>query len=289
MSYSNRIFLYGPVAALFVLAAGYSLYWWHAAARLDAQLQAANHTEILPGLTFAFAEKTVGGFPFRLDASLGGVTFALKGKSGETAWRSERLALHALTYSRAQYIFEAAGLQSIAYPGTNGLQVYYLTPGTARASALLRGGRVNRFDLDIARAKIQDATAKTPARDATTARVQFHIRRNADKLEYAARLDGLNMGAGYESKLGHTIQSLTANGTVSQAATLDTLLRGGNSFDGAFESWRVGAGAIVVDALSVTSDTAKDQTLTGLLTLDANHDLSGTLAAPSGGLTLALP
>ena len=76
MSYSNRIWFYGPVGLLLLIVVLYSVFWRVQADTLAAELDRANGGEIVPGLRFAFAEKAISGFPFRLDVVLSGVTFA---------------------------------------------------------------------------------------------------------------------------------------------------------------------------------------------------------------------
>src|SRR5712675_2452930 len=116
MSYSSRIYIYGPVGLLLLIIMLYSVFWRVQADTLSARLDRANGGEVIAGITFAFAGKTVGGYPFRLDAVLSGVTFSHQVAEGETAWRTEQLALHALSYNLDRYIFEVTGLQSFARP-----------------------------------------------------------------------------------------------------------------------------------------------------------------------------
>src|SRR3978361_573994 len=139
MSYSNRIFFYGPVGLLLLIVLLYGVFWRVQADTLSARLDRANGGEVIPGVVFAFAEKSVGGFPFRIDVVLSGVTFSHQAPEGETAWRTEKLALHRLSYGQSRYIFETSGLQSFAQPpaklGTVP-RVMYLTPALSQASAI---------------------------------------------------------------------------------------------------------------------------------------------------------
>lgn len=283
MSYSHRIFIYGPVAALLVVVAAYALFWQVSARRLNAALDAANHHPLIPGVTFAFADKSVAGFPFRLDVVLSGVTLSHQGPSGETAWRSEEVALHELVYGRDQMIFEAAGLQSFAFPCTDTPAcVFYVTPGTARASALLRNGRLARFDLDVVLPKGEDATPGAGARRNFSAqRVQFHFRRNGAKLDYVGEADGVHLGADYATPLGHDIQRLRISGTIDEAPALNSLLAGRAGLAAAAADWRAAGGHVSVEALDVRSETLEDAHFTGQLGLNATDMPVGTLTTPS--------
>ena len=285
LPYSHRIFMYGPIALLVVLAAGYSLYWRASAQELAAELDAANGHEIMPGIEFAFAEKSVGGYPFRLDAVLSGVTIAHKGAEGETAWRAEDIALHTLSYGSGHYLIEAAGLQSFAWPGDDGRpRVLYVTPGSARASAVLRGGKLVRFDLDVIKPAIQDAAPDAvPGRNATVGRAQFHLRaRSDDTLDVAVKFEGTRIGPGFSPALGRDLLLLNARGVLTRGQDLRALLAGEESLAASCEAWRMAGGSFDVTALSmkwggVTLDA------TGTFAFDAQHRPMGAVDGFANG------
>lgn len=246
--------MYGPVAALVLLAAAYSLYWQVSADTFAAELDKANGSEVMPGIVFAFAEKEIGGFPFRLDATLSGVTFAHRGTAGETAWRAEKLALHMLSYGSAHYVFEAAGLQSIAWPGEDATpQVLFVTPGTARASARVEEGKLARLDLDVIGAGAQDAAPSAPnGRNVSSRRVQLHLRSNGDRtIDVAIKIEGTRIGPGYAPALGRNVPLFSLQGKLSHGETLDDLRAAEDSFMGAIEKWRRAGGTLRADVLSV--------------------------------------
>ena len=150
---------------------------------LAAKLDSANGGEVIPGVVFAFAEKSISGYPFRIDVVLSGVTFANRGPDGETAWRTEKLARHTMSYRSNLLVFEAAGLQSIALPASTGrpAQVTYVTPAIARASAVLRDGKLARLDLDLWQAEGKDATpAADPKRTFSASPAQLHLLNRAN-------------------------------------------------------------------------------------------------------------
>src|SRR3954463_16049791 len=122
MSYSNRIFFYGPIGLLLLIVILYSVFWRVQADTLAARLDRANGGEVIPGVVFAFAEKSVGGYPFRLDAILSGVTFSHRAPDGETAWRTEQLAVPPPPKNQTLFICEGPGRQFSAPPP--------LAPGT---------------------------------------------------------------------------------------------------------------------------------------------------------------
>ena len=203
MSYSHRIFIYGPVGLLLLIVLLYWVFGRVTADTLSAELDRANGGEVIPGIDFAFADKTVGGFPFRLDVVLSGVTLAHRGPDGETAWRTERLALHMQSYDAGHFIFEADGLQSFAWPRDAGQppRVLYITPAIARASAILQHGELTRFDIDYLGLQLKEATLGVSGdRSFTATRAQLHLLGQPDKsIAVALKVDDAKIGAGFRA------------------------------------------------------------------------------------------
>ncbi|HEX3483585.1 MAG TPA: DUF2125 domain-containing protein [Micropepsaceae bacterium] len=299
MSYSSRIFFYGPVGLLLLVVVLYSVFWRVQADTLAVRLDRANGGEVIPGVVFAFAEKSVGGFPFRIDAVLSGVTFSHQAPEGETAWRVEKLALHRLSYGQNRYIFEASGLQSFAQPpvkpGT-GPRVLYVTPGLTQASAILVGDRLTRFDLDLIEPQAKDATpGANPTRTLMAARAQLHLLARPDNsIDIAIEIDNARIGAGYAAGGAETVLPLIdARAKLDKADVLDSLRAGTQSVADAVADWRGQMGTIAVSKLTLTWPDAHAE-LNGQLTLDEQGLLAGTLTsngakdgkAPAG-LTLA--
>jgi hypothetical protein len=280
MSYSHRIFVYGPVGLLVLVFVLYSVFWRVEADTLSARLDSANGGELIPGVEFAFAEKSIGGYPFRLDAVLSGVTFAHREPDGEIAWRTEKLALHSMSYNATRFIMEAAGLQSFARPGAAGgpPNVITVQPALARASAILVNGRLARFDLDVLGPKGKDASLNADAtRTFAADRAQLHLLRRADgSIDVAMKIENADVGKGYGLKFGGKIPLIDLRGKVDQAGALDALSSGSESVAQAADDWRGKNGALEVQRLALDWDGVKTD-MTGALSLDEAHRLTGAL------------
>jgi hypothetical protein len=280
MSYSHRIFIYGPVGMLLLVFLLYSVFWRVEADTLSARLDSANGAELIPGVEFAFAEKAIGGYPFRLDAVLSGVTFAHKAPDGEIAWRTEKLALHSMSYNASQFILEAAGLQSFARPGAAGgpPNVTYIQPELARASAILVKGRLARFDLDVLGPKGKDASLNADTtRTFSADRAQLHLLRRSDgSIDVAMKIDNADIGKGYGLKFGGKIPLIDLRGKLDQADALDALASGDASVAQAVEDWRAKNGRLEVERLALDWDGVKTEMM-GALSLDVAHEVTGTL------------
>ena len=281
MRYSSRVFVYVPVGLLLLLALLYSVYWRVQADTLAARLDRANGGEILPGVAFAFAEKSIGGYPFRLDTVLSGVTFAHRGPEGETAWRSESLAIHALSYGPPHYVLEASGLQSFARPPLvqgDVPRVIYVTPAVARASAIFSEGKLARFDLDVWEPQGKNATqGADPNLTFSAARAQFHaLRRPNNVLDIVMKIEGGKLGEAYKPALGTELPLVDLRGKLLQSTLLDAFEGGTESFSDAVEKWRTAGGTLAVDSLMLAWGRMKTD-MKGLIGLDAEHRLSGAL------------
>jgi hypothetical protein len=293
MSYSNRIWIYGPVGLLILVVALYSVFWRVQADMLATRLDSANGGEVLPGVVFSFADKSVGGFPFRLDAVLSGVTITDRKPEGETAWRTERLALHKLAYRNNLVILEVAGLQSFTRPGEPGEppEVLHITPALARASAVLAGGRLARVDLDLVNLEAKDARAPAEQeRTFSASRAQLHLLVRADDtIDVATKLDNAMIGRGYRPKLGSALPLAELRGKIAHGASFLMLEQGHGSFSDAVDEWRRNGGMIAVERLTLEWAGLKTD-LMGDLALDDSHRLEGELkgAVDAGALVNAM-
>jgi hypothetical protein len=258
------------------------VFWRVQADTLAARLDRANGGEVMPGVVFAFAEKSVGGFPFRIDAVLSGVTFSHQAPEGETAWRTEKLALHRLSYGQNRYIFEATGLQSFAQPPlARGAvpRVTFVTPGIARASAILAGDKLARFDLDLLEPEVKDATrGADPKRTAVADRAQLHfLVRPDDSIDTAIMIDNAKIGTGYAGGPQEVqIPRIDLRAKLTQGAALDSLRAAMISVADAAAAWRARMGTIAVSNLAIDLPDGHAD-LKGDLRLDENDRLSGTL------------
>ncbi|HEY8698703.1 MAG TPA: DUF2125 domain-containing protein [Rhizomicrobium sp.] len=272
MKYSSRFFLWAPLALLLTLAALAMIHWWIDASALSKRLDAVNGHEIMPGVRVSFAQKRIAGFPFRLDTILKDLRVEVREVDGSLIWMTQDFAMHALTYGRVQAILEAAGPQTLTWHDAHGgAHRFEFLPGSFRASAILQDGRLVRFDSEI---------VDLDGADFRAADAQFHFRIRGDAIDTFVKLQRAYIPGGYAAALGPNIDELTAKGTLDSASTLDRLLRGLESPSDALDGWRR-RGALDVTDFSLKRKQQR-LSLRGRLTLDAHHDLSGTLRGPSG-------
>ena len=234
MNYSHRFWLYAPLGVFLALAAAAMGYWWVLAGRLEKKLDALNGHQAIPGITVSFTGRRVSGFPFNLDVVFTGFAVSGMGAHGPLNWQSQNFALHALTYGRAQQIYEAAGQQALSWTDAFG-KAHHITflPGSLRASAILDAKGLARFDLDLAAAGGKDSDGT----DFSAVHAQFHLRRDPSR-------DDLDTMVSVEDAAGGAtkIRSLSDYAGFTHAAALGPLLAGRASWPDAVMAWRLAGG-----------------------------------------------
>ncbi|HKU54599.1 MAG TPA: DUF2125 domain-containing protein [Rhizomicrobium sp.] len=228
--YSSRFWLYAPTALFAALAAAVMIHWWMVAGALEKKLAALKGREAIPGITLNWDKAEVGGFPFRLDANFQNLRIAGAGAHGPFAWRSDKFAMHGLTYGRSQDVYEAAGPQQVSWTDAKGGShaATFLT-GSMRGSSVLDAQGLRRFDLDIVEMKGLNFTME---------RFQFHMRRDPDgsSLDLMIGADGFQM----EAKKPYHRQLYVI---LAKTEPLMPLLRGEISWPQAIGGWRAAGGS----------------------------------------------
>ncbi len=275
MNFSHRFFLYGPFAMLVTLAAGVMIYWWIAATALSAKLDALNGHEIAPGVHMSFAAKRIAGFPFRLDAIFDGFALQVPGAHGPIAWHASGLAAHRLTYASDVTVFEAAGLQDISWTSASGAQrKFTFTPGALRASAVVKDGALERFDLDVISLGAQRFAA---------GRAQFHLRRDPviDALDLVLDLQALHIAGDAADGFPEGLSHARVEGRLAPAGPFTPLLDGKEDWRQAFDHWRSGNGFFKVDQAAAFWRKC-EATSSGNVQLDGAHRFAGALSFSIG-------
>jgi hypothetical protein len=235
LKYSSRFWLYAPISTFLLLAVATMAHWWLVDSAFEKKLAAIKGHQAIPGVTLDWDTVEVGGFPFRIDADFTNFRAQGAGARGPFAWKSEKFALHALTYGRPQVIYEAAGRQELRFALADRVNSSLsFQVGSLRASSINNKDGLARFDLDMA-----DAGAPGWA----LSRFQFHMRRDPDakNLDLMFELAGLQLqirpglaGLTFKLKPGN----LSFYASLSRLDVLEDLLAGKASWPQTAERWR---------------------------------------------------
>lgn len=252
MRYSSRFFLYAPFVLVVAVAAGAMLLWFQASSGWSKRIVAMNGHEIAPGITLSYSSKTIGGFPFRVDTVFKNFKISV---AGAGMWQSDEFAMHALTYGHGQAVFESAGNQIFTWGKNNR---FIFVPGSVRASAVLNGDALSRFDLVF---------VALDSKTITAGRGEIHMRRNpsSDAVDLAFSGDSIHL-PDRPKNISHF--RLVAH--ITPRAPLNPLLAGETHWQTATEAWRNINGHVALDAIDLDGETGS-----GVLTLDGQHRLFG--------------
>jgi hypothetical protein len=148
--------------------------------------------------------------------------------------------------------------------------VYFLTPGIARASAILNQGKLVRFDLDLWEVQGREATQGADANRRLSAdRAQFHLLARADNTaDVAMQVNNARIGAALSStrvELPLAVIDMRAKLTHSEA--FDSLRTAAASVADAASAWRSAGGTLSVSDLTVNW-SGLHSSLKGDLSLD---------------------
>jgi hypothetical protein len=219
--YSSRFWLYAPISAFLLLAAAAMVHWWTLAGAFEKRLAALKGHEAIPGVALDWDEVEVGGFPFRMDADFINLRIQGAAAHGPFAWKTEKFALHALTYGRRQTVYEAAGRQTVSWTDAGGgAHAATFVPASLHASSIHDAKGLRRADLDI---------VGLGAKDFKIGRLQFHMRRDPDgaDLDLMLRLDNWDKH-----------KQVQVYATLTRANILATFLRGEESWPDTVADWR---------------------------------------------------
>ena len=280
MNYSHRFFLYAPISACCLLLAAAGIHWWFAITEFSRQLDALNGHQAMPGVTLHFSAKDIYGFPFRADAILSNFEIDIEAPRGPLVWKTQKFAMHSLTYGRVKKIYEAAGQQSIAWTDGDGIRhsISFL-PARLRASSESDGRGLVRFDLDLIGAGGSGFTLD---------RAQFHLRRNPSKevLDFIASLEGLKLA--HATRFGAVLHTAQVTGLVVPLQPLAALLRGEMRWQDAADGWRAAQGRVQIQSGELRWSKA-DMITKGALSLDGDKKPAGDLSVRVNGAALPQP
>lgn len=274
MSYSNRIFLWAPLAFLLVLALTVSARWWSVASDLSRRLDAMNGHQPMPGVTVGFASKTIGGFPFNVDVVFHDFAVTVAGPHGPIGWRAENFAAHALTYGRSQWLFEAAGKQRLSWTSGSGqARSLAFETGSLHAGAIFSEDALSRFDLDIV--GFNSAAL-------ASARTQLHLRHNREQIDLVGSAEELHLSPALRGTCGDVVDRVRFEGNLSNAEAFERVQRALVTWQRAFDAWRARGGRFFL-AQGELACAGANSFVQGQLALDAQRRPRGLLTAQIAG------
>jgi len=263
--------LYAPYVLALVLAAGWCGAWFWIRGEAERRMAAARDQLAASGYTLAWQSRRIDGFPFRLDLHLTGVKV---GEPSGWAVSLPRLEAEAYAYSPTHWMLVAPDGVTFTRPRDGGVAVQ---------AKVLRASLSN-FDQHPPRLSIEGEDLTFAAAPGAkpyfiTAAKGFNLHLRAGPNDQGAVYVGLVQANATLSGLMARIAEgkpigLTADAIFSKAGEFQ-----GKDWPGAVQAWNAAGGAFQVRQLTVQAGESVLDARSGVLSVDPDGRVRGTLRA----------
>lgn len=276
-----------PTAALLLLVAVYTVYWFVVAGEVRKAVEAfAARGE--QGLEVGWGAFAVNGYPYRIEADFTSPAVSAPGAPEAWEWRGEAGEFALLPYNLRHVIVNLRGLQTLSYRDlTTSPPIRNEARATANAAwgsyVDVKGAPFGRLAIDIEELDARHRLGTATADDALTVkRFQLHTRPAEDETtgavpgsyDVAVQADGILLeGARPIPALGQSVEKIAAQARLRDLpetphVSLVELLR----------EWQATGGSLSISDLIVKWGPL-DLTAFGELKLDERHRPEGQLDA----------
>lgn len=272
----SRTGLFLPYILLALVIAAWSAGWFWVRGKAASEMDAWIAREAAAGRTWTCADRTITGFPFRIELRCGALAFA----RADSRFTLGPITVVVQVYQPRQGILEAAGPFHVEQGDLTGDVTWTALEGSfhgaadgfVRASLVVDGiaGRVAGAapdPLDFSAGHLEFHARPTPGRFATDGAVDASLR------VAQARVPVVDSFAGNADPA-----DLALDATINRAATLRT-----GTVARELEAWRQAGGSLDVALLSLAKGNRRLQAH-GQIDLDAAHRPQGTIDLRAAGL-----
>jgi len=189
-----------PFVAIVVLAAAWSGFWYVAATRAEAVVSAWIEQEARAGRVYECASRTVGGYPFRIEARCSEPVMQLTTLQPPRVVTAQDLVAVAQVYQPNLIIAEITGPVSIAEAGNPpSLRADWRL---AQASLRAVGRQPERLSVVLDALRVDQTDEGAAAAIGSADRIELHLRRSPTEggdsppVDFAAQIAGGMLSAG---------------------------------------------------------------------------------------------
>ncbi len=259
----RRLGLYGPYIALAIAVTVWSGAWWTARQTVIQHMDDQVSRFRAAGYDLSWTQRTVSGYPFRLDV----VLTRFKGVA-PSGWglSSERLEAEAYMHAPDHWVFAAPQGLSLLRPKSGAVEV---TGSTLHASLHGLEMRPPSLSLEGINLHFKTPSGVQPFALTSADKVEFHLRPGPDR--QGAVLFRLTNGSLGLSAEGRPV-GLQLEAILSRADALQ-----GPGLAKAFRAWTLAGGRATLKVARATVGDAMIATSTGDLSLTPDGYLSGQL------------
>ncbi len=280
----RRLGLILPFAALGLVVVGWSAAWFWAQGQTAKRMDAAVEGWKQAGYQVAWRQRTIGGYPFRMDVTLTDATARAPGGWG---LETPKLEGEAYLFSMGHWLIAAPTGLTFVRPLGGPVAV---KGQLIRASLTHLQSRPPSFSFEGVKLTFAPAAGAQPYGLAGADRVEFHLRAGPDdEGGVFASLDGGKAGpSGVLAQVaGGKPIAMVWNSTLSKMSAF-----GGPTWPDAVRHWTAGGGQMTVRNAGITAGDASVGVTSGTLSAASDGRLSGALQvtlrqAPRGMTALA--
>ncbi|MBV9064319.1 MAG: DUF2125 domain-containing protein [Methylobacteriaceae bacterium] len=279
----SRVGLYVPIFALIALAIGWSIFWYVSATITGREIGAWIKREADDGRIWTCPERSVGGYPFRIEISCKTPSFSGPAAGIPVTGALAGIHLVAQLYNPKLIIGEAEGPFDFALPqdGSRTLVNWKLLQISVRGEPdTLQRGSLAADQLDV-KVTLPNGSNFNGRADS----FQIHVRQgNQDQHAYDfAWSAGNAVSSDLDNATGISAPAtLQASGTVAQANAI-----AGATIPQMLDRWREAGGTLALANATLVQGRLNAQA-TGTLRLDAAHRVDGRLDLTASGLAPVL-
>lgn len=275
----SRFWLYGPFMLLVVLAAAWSAFWFYARDRIATGIDVALAREAERGRTWTCTDRSIGGFPFRIELRCKALTLTSTRWGDAVRVETGPAVAVGQIYSPGLAILEASSPAKVTLPEG---RVLDLTWKDLDASFAWRSPE--RFALVASEPRGVLTTPGLATESWGAATLETHLRRNPTR---PATEQAVDIAIAAKGTILPPIDALLGNtdtGEIDLQATLtqaESFRKGFNP--DALESWRAANGTFELTRLVSTKGKARVDG-SGQLMLDPLHRVAGDLQLAAAGI-----
>ena len=275
----SRRGLYLPYVALLVVCLGWSAFWMVAAQSTESALADWFAQEEHVGRVWSCPQRSVGGFPFRIEVRCSRPGFAgrLGGMTG--AGSVGDLLAAANLYNPTLIVAEVAS--PLAFRAQGDSLKLSLEWKDLRVSHRSHDGAFERGSLEIEAPVLRVEGTGFAALGGQARHAEVHVRPDPDSetgLEVALRAEGV-VAAGLDALTGET----SPLDTILSASVAQASAASGSSLPAILEHWRLAEGRIDLREFKAAKGDARLEAR-GQLALDPLHRLRGALDLSAAGM-----
>ena len=165
-----------PLLMLLVLAAAWTGFWFYAARKADHMMAAWIEREATVGRLYSCASRTIGGYPFRIEARCTEPTVELRSGAAPVIIKARQILAVAQVYQPDLLIADATGPMTVTEPGAAPL-----TGDWSLLQASVRGlpSQLERVSLVVQDPKLERTGTANAEPVMRAERIEFHARRSA--------------------------------------------------------------------------------------------------------------